>query len=81
MTSPALSSDEAVRLLSARYSSEAAAYARLSEGYRALEFLRQAIYLQSVHRSRARSDMDFASLHNSEEFQQMTGFGVGYVED
>ena len=59
----------------------AAAYARLSEGYRALEFLRQAIYLQSVHRSRARSDMDFASLHNSEEFQQMTGFGVGYVED
>jgi tetratricopeptide (TPR) repeat protein len=59
----------------------AAAYARLSESYRALDFLRQAIYLQSVHRSRARSDTDFASLHNSEEFQQMTGFGIGYIED
>ena len=59
----------------------AAAYARLSESYRALDFLRQAIYLQSVHRSRARSDVDFASLHNSEEFQQMTGFGIGYIED
>ena len=59
----------------------AAAYARLSELQRALELLRQSIHLQSVHRSRARSDLDFASLHDSEEFQQMTGFGIGYFEE
>lgn len=59
----------------------AAAYARLFETRKALEVLRQAIQLDPVHRSRARSDGDFANLHQSEDFQQMTGFGIGYIED
>lgn len=59
----------------------AAAYARLENPRKALESLRKAIQLQSVHRSRARSDQDFASLHNDDEFQNLTGYGLGFFED
>lgn len=59
----------------------AAAYARLESPRKALETLRKAIHLQSVHRSRARSDQDFASLHNDDEFQNLTGYGLGFFED
>jgi tetratricopeptide (TPR) repeat protein len=59
----------------------AAAYARLETPRKALEILRKAIQLQTVHRSRARTDQDFASLHNDEEFQNLTGYGFGFFED
>jgi tetratricopeptide (TPR) repeat protein len=59
----------------------AAAYARLENPRKALETLRKAIHLQSVHRSRARSDQDFASLHTDDEFQNLTGYGLGFFED
>ena len=58
----------------------AAAYARLGEYKKALDYLRQAIQLEPVHRSRARSDVDFLGLHSNEDFQQMTGFGIGYFD-
>src|SRR5205085_8842828 len=58
----------------------AAAYARLETPRKALEILRKAIQLQTVHRSRARTDQDFASLHNDEEFQNMTVYGFGFFE-
>lgn len=59
----------------------AAAYARLENPRKALEILRKAIQLQTVHRSRARTDQDFASLRNEEEFQNLTGYGFGFFED
>jgi tetratricopeptide (TPR) repeat protein len=59
----------------------AAGYARLENPRKALEVLRKAIQLQTVHRSRARSDQDFASLHNEEEFQNLTGYGLGFFEE
>jgi tetratricopeptide (TPR) repeat protein len=59
----------------------AAAYARLETPRKALEILRKAIQLQTVHRSRARTDQDFASLHNDEDFQNLTGYGFGFFED
>lgn len=59
----------------------AAAYARVETPRKALEVLRKAIQLQPVHRSRARTDQDFASLHNDEEFQNLTGYGLGFFED
>jgi tetratricopeptide (TPR) repeat protein len=59
----------------------AAAYARTENPRKSLDTLRRAIHLQSVHRSRARSDQDFASLHHDEEFQNLTGFGLGFFED
>jgi TolA-binding protein len=59
----------------------AAAYARLENPRKALEILRKAIQLETVHRSRARSDQDFVSLHNEEEFQNLTGYGLGFFEE
>jgi tetratricopeptide (TPR) repeat protein len=59
----------------------AAAYARTENPRKSLETLRRAIHLQPVHRSRARSDQDFASLHNDEDFQNLTGYGLGFFED
>lgn len=59
----------------------AAAYARVENPRKALEILRKAIQLQAVHRSRARSDQDFASLHSDEEFQNLTGYGFGFFEE
>jgi tetratricopeptide (TPR) repeat protein len=59
----------------------AAGYARLENPRKALEVLRKAIQLQTVHRSRARSDQDFASLRNEEEFQNLTGYGLGFFEE
>ncbi|MBI3650651.1 MAG: hypothetical protein HY231_06340 [Acidobacteria bacterium] len=59
----------------------AAAYARTDNPRKSLDSLRRAIQLQPVHRSRARSDQDFQSLHNDEEFQNLTGFGLGFFEE
>jgi tetratricopeptide (TPR) repeat protein len=54
----------------------AAAYARLQNSKKSLEALNRAISIQPVNRSRARSDVDFASLYHEEEFQQITGYGL-----
>jgi tetratricopeptide (TPR) repeat protein len=59
----------------------AAAYARLNDSAKALDALRRAIALRSVHRPHARRDLDFASLRNNEEFQQLTGFGFDFTEE
>ncbi|MCI0485972.1 MAG: tetratricopeptide repeat protein [Blastocatellia bacterium] len=58
----------------------AAAYARLNDVPKALDALRRAIALRSVHRSHARRDRDFAGLHTNEDFQHLTGFGFDLVE-
>jgi tetratricopeptide (TPR) repeat protein len=63
------------------YYSLAAAYARLNDSPKALDSLRRAIAIRSVHRSHARRDPDFASLHGNEEFQQLTGFGFDFDEE
>ena len=59
----------------------AAAYARLNDSTKALDALRRATAIRSVHRSHARRDLDFASLRNNEEFQQLTGFGFDFTEE
>ena len=58
-----------------------AAYARMNQPPKSLDALRRAIGLRSVHRSHARRDPDFASLHTSEELQQLTGFGLDFDEE
>jgi tetratricopeptide (TPR) repeat protein len=63
------------------YYSLAAAYARLNDPSKALDALRRAIGIRSVHRSQARRDPDFASLHGNEDFQQLTGFGFDFDEE
>ncbi|MFP5264922.1 MAG: TPR end-of-group domain-containing protein [Blastocatellia bacterium] len=59
----------------------AAAYARLNDPHKALDALRRAIAIRSVHRPHARRDLDFASLRSNDEFQQLTGFGFEFTED
>jgi tetratricopeptide (TPR) repeat protein len=59
----------------------AAAYARLNDSHKALDALRRAIAIRSVHRPHARRDLDFASLRNNDEFQQLTGFGFDFSEE
>lgn len=59
----------------------AAAYARLNYVAKALDALRRAIALWPIHRSHARRDRDFASLHTNEDFQRLTGFGLDLDED
>lgn len=59
----------------------ASSYALLNDPSKALDSLRRAIAIRSVHRSHARRDPDFTSLHNNEEFQQLTGFGFDFTED
>jgi tetratricopeptide (TPR) repeat protein len=59
----------------------AAAYARLNDTGRAIDALRRAINIRSVHRPHARRDLDFASLRSNEEFQQLTGYGYDFIED
>ena len=59
----------------------AAAYARLNDPHKALDALRRAIAIRSVHRPHARGDLDFASLRNNDEFQQLTGFGFDFSEE
>lgn len=59
----------------------ASSYALLHDPSKALDSLRRAIAIRSVHRSHARRDPDFASLHNNEDFQQLTGFGFEFIED
>ena len=58
----------------------AAAYARLTNSSKAIDALRRAIGIRSVHRSHARRDLDFASLRGNLEFQQLTGFGFDLIE-
>jgi tetratricopeptide (TPR) repeat protein len=58
-----------------------AAHARLNDAPKALDALRRAIALRSVHRSHARRDLDFASLRNNEEFQHLTGFGFDLTDE
>ena len=59
----------------------AAAYARLNDTSRAIDALRRAINIRSVHRPHARRDLDFASLRSNEDFQQLTGYGYDFLED
>lgn len=63
------------------YYSLAAAYARLHDSPKALEALRRAITIRSMHRSHARSDADFVSLHTNEDFQNLTGFGFDFDDE
>jgi tetratricopeptide (TPR) repeat protein len=63
------------------YYSLAAAYARLNDAPKALDALRRALSIRSVHRSHARRDLDFTSLHENDEFQQLTGFGFDFDEE
>ncbi|HKP13839.1 MAG TPA: tetratricopeptide repeat protein [Blastocatellia bacterium] len=58
-----------------------AAHARMYQSAKSLDALRRAISIRSVHRSHARRDPDFASLHTNEEFQQLTGFGFDFDEE
>lgn len=59
----------------------AAAYARLNDTSRAIDALRRAINIRSVHRPHARRDLDFASLRSNEDFQQLTGYGYDFMDD
>ncbi len=59
----------------------AAAHARLNNSARSLDALRRAISFRPVYRSHARRDLDFTSLRNNEEFQQLTGYGYDFNED
>jgi tetratricopeptide (TPR) repeat protein len=63
------------------YYSLAAAYARLNDANGALDSLRRAISLRPGHRSHARRDLDFGSLHDNEDFRQLTGFGFELIEE
>ena len=53
----------------------AAAYAHINNIKKALDALRQATTIQTALRSRARSDNDFSSLYNNEDFRFLTGYG------
>lgn len=59
----------------------AAAYARLNEASKAMEALRRAVSIQTIHRSHARQDLDFTNLHDNEAFRQLTGFGFDFSEE
>jgi tetratricopeptide (TPR) repeat protein len=59
----------------------AAANARLRNVDRSIESLRRAIGLRHVHRSHARSDLDFISLRDNEEFRQLTGYGFDLLDE
>jgi len=58
-----------------------AAYAHLQNIPKAIGTLTRAIAIRPVHRSRARGDLDFANLRDSEEFRQLTGYGFDLTED
>jgi len=59
----------------------AAAYARQTDSSKALDALRRAIGIRSVHRSHARRDLDFAGLRTNHDFQQLTGFGFDLLDE
>lgn len=59
----------------------AAAYSHLNNVPKALGSLTRAIALRPVHRSHARSDLDFVNLRGTEEFQQLTGYGFDLMEE
>jgi TolA-binding protein len=54
----------------------AAAHARLGSVPKTLDYLRRAIVIRPVHRSHARRDPDFVSLHANEDFQELVGLGL-----
>lgn len=58
----------------------AAAYARSGDVAKTLDYLRRAIVVRPVHRSHARRDPDFNSLHPNEDFQELVGLGLDLLE-
>jgi tetratricopeptide (TPR) repeat protein len=58
----------------------AAAHARVGAVPKTLDYLRRAIGIRPVHRSHARRDPDFTSLHSNEDFQQLVGLGLELQE-
>ena len=58
----------------------AAAYAHINNIKKALDALRQATTIQAALRSRARSDNDFSSLYDNEDFRFLTGYGFDIQE-
>ncbi|MEW6211805.1 MAG: tetratricopeptide repeat protein [Acidobacteriota bacterium] len=59
----------------------AAAHARMNNATKAMEALRRAIALHPLHRSHARSDLDFAFLRDNEAFRELTGYGYDLFEE
>jgi len=59
----------------------AAAHTRLEQPAKAIDALRRAIGLNSVHKAHARRDLDFASLRSNEDFQQLVGYDFDLVEE
>lgn len=59
----------------------AAAHARINNASKAMEALRRAIALRPLHRSHARSDLDFAFLRDNEAFRELTGYGYDLFEE
>lgn len=59
----------------------AAAHARINNASKAMEALRRAIALRPLHRSHARSDLDFAILRDNEAFRELTGYGYDLFEE
>lgn len=58
----------------------AAAHARVGNVPKTLDYLRRAIAIRPVHRSHARRDPDFTSLHINDDFQQLVGLGLEFPE-
>ncbi len=59
----------------------AAAHARMNNAAKAMDALRRAIALRPLHRSHARSDLDFAFLRDNEAFRELTGYGYDLIEE
>lgn len=59
----------------------AAAHARINNSNKAMDALRRAIALRPLHRSHARSDLDFAILRDNEAFRELTGYGYDLFEE
>lgn len=59
----------------------AAAYAYQNNLPKAVGTLTRAVAIRPVHRSHARSDLDFANLRGDEAFQQLTGYGFDLQEE
>ncbi|HEY7546785.1 MAG TPA: tetratricopeptide repeat protein, partial [Blastocatellia bacterium] len=59
----------------------AAAHARINNSTKAMEALRRAIAIRPLHRSHARSDLDFAILRDNEAFRELTGYGYDLIEE
>jgi hypothetical protein len=53
----------------------------MNNATKAMEALRRAIALHPLHRSHARSDLDFAFLRDNEAFRELTGYGYDLFEE